>query len=288
MAEYHIRWDPTNKKWEVSVDAGAFVDLVENPTIEVITANGITAPAGVASKGLLYYDSTLNRFRFRENAGAADAWCRENSYPAGGLDIAGLTELTNTPDQDADFFIIHGGSGGVRNKMLPRYLSGNQPKVFVFSSGQFFGTTDTNLTSFDHTFNAGDLEVGDTIQIVAQAFLGGTTAGTKSLTLALGAGAARTIFSSTGIINNTSYHIRLECIVRSLTTVAIVGFTVIAISGSGFTETYTVAQGWTVSNLGTNSALLRWVGKHTGSAAECRLTDVVIRVFRAGGNAVVV
>lgn len=36
MAEYHIRWDPTAKKWEVSVDGGAFADLVENPTVETI------------------------------------------------------------------------------------------------------------------------------------------------------------------------------------------------------------------------------------------------------------
>lgn len=36
MAEYHIRWDPTNKKWESSVDGAAFSDLVENPKVEKI------------------------------------------------------------------------------------------------------------------------------------------------------------------------------------------------------------------------------------------------------------
>lgn len=115
MAEYHIRWDPTNKKWEVSVDAGAFADLVEKPTLELATFNGVSAPSGIAGKGLLYYDSSLNRFRFRENNGAADAWCRENSYPAAGLDINGLTEDT-APDPTADFLITHDTTAGARKK----------------------------------------------------------------------------------------------------------------------------------------------------------------------------
>ena len=29
MAKYWMRWDPTNKKWEVSVDGGAFSNVVE-------------------------------------------------------------------------------------------------------------------------------------------------------------------------------------------------------------------------------------------------------------------
>ena len=41
---FMVRWDETNKLWEVSEDAGAYYNLVDNPTVEKITMNAIADP----------------------------------------------------------------------------------------------------------------------------------------------------------------------------------------------------------------------------------------------------
>ncbi len=52
---YLITWDPTNKKWTASEDAGAPYDLVERPTVEKITFNAIADPG---ENHVIFRDST--------------------------------------------------------------------------------------------------------------------------------------------------------------------------------------------------------------------------------------
>jgi hypothetical protein len=52
VAEYWVRWDPTNKKWEVSVDGGSFTDLVERPTVESLKFKQGSDPGGSSSARL--------------------------------------------------------------------------------------------------------------------------------------------------------------------------------------------------------------------------------------------
>jgi len=162
-----------------------------------------------------------------------------------------------------------------------------QPYSWRFSSGQLFLTTDTNLTSYDYTFAADGLKVGDTLSLFTSVTWQ-TTAGTKTLTLTVGTGAAKTMFSSTGVAANTLAHTRLDLFVRSTTALAIEGFTLISIDGAAFTETYFINTGVTVSDISANAQLFRWIGKNTGSATEAKMVDVYIRHFPANGNTAVV
>jgi len=162
-----------------------------------------------------------------------------------------------------------------------------QPYSFRFSSGQLFGTGDTNLTSYDYTFGVDDLKVGDTLSLFSSVSWQ-TTAGTKTLTLTVGTGAARTMFSSAGVVANTLAHTRVDLFVRNTTTLAIEGFTLISTAGSTFTETYFINAGITVSDISANAQLFRWIGKNTGSATEAKMTDIYIRHFPANGNSAVV
>ena len=78
---YWAKWDSVNKKWLYSTDGGgSFADVVENITTEQIIANPVAAPAGIVSKGILYYDSTANKFYVKENNGAAVAIANIAAY----------------------------------------------------------------------------------------------------------------------------------------------------------------------------------------------------------------
>jgi hypothetical protein len=190
-------------------------------------------------------------------------------------------EISNTPAGYVAATTVQGAINELDSE------KGSQPYCWRFSSGQLFGTGDTNLTSYDYTFAANSLKVGDTLQLGCSVAWS-TTAGTKSLTLAIGTGTARTIFSSTGVVANTIAHVRVEVVMRSTTTLAIEGTTVIGVNGGAIAETYFVNTGQTVSDISANSQLFRWVGKNTGSATEAKMTDMFIRHFPANGNSAVV
>ena len=72
MAEYWVRWDPTDKKWEFSIDNGAnFDDLVENPTFEHATFNEEGEPALSGSgQSRFYMDDTLHVMMLSQDGGA--------------------------------------------------------------------------------------------------------------------------------------------------------------------------------------------------------------------------
>ena len=92
---YWTRWDPTNKKWEVSIDqGGTWADLIERPTIETLIANEIAAPAvSGAGKGKIYFDSTAKRFEFSENGTAYTPYTKLSGDTMSGL----LTWGTSNP-----------------------------------------------------------------------------------------------------------------------------------------------------------------------------------------------
>jgi len=56
MSEYHIRWDPTNKKREVSIDGGAFVDLIEKSR-SVRVYNSADISVNDATQTLITFDT---------------------------------------------------------------------------------------------------------------------------------------------------------------------------------------------------------------------------------------
>lgn len=161
-------------------------------------------------------------------------------------------------------------------------LTGMQPFCIGFSSGQYFTTGGQNLTSYDYTFPAGDLQLGDVIHIWAGSALQGTTAGTKSLTVAFGTGTPITVFSVTLTTNNTIFTTHIWAVVRSTTSIAVNTTTNYGVSATAPTW-YWVNAGQTVSNITTASQLVRWVGTHTGANNEMRMTDYHIRVYRSGG-----
>lgn len=164
----------------------------------------------------------------------------------------------------------------------------DQPYSWRYSSGQLFGTGDTNLTSYDHTFLADGINVGDTLHIFGT-FLGGTAAGTKSLTLAIGTGTPVAVCSSTYAASGSArYHFNLQFTVRSATSISCGGSTIIGPSNALAAETYLVNVSWAVADIAANTQLFRWVGKNTGSSTESKMTDMFIRRFRANGRSALV
>ncbi len=193
-----------------------------------------------------------------------------------------LTELAQEPDQDVDFLFIYDDSAAANKKILPKYISGNQPWCVGFSSGQLFTTGGANLTSFDYTFLADELQVGDTIHIFGTA--GGTlTAGIKSLTIAIGTGTPTTIFSMP-VTGSNIFEFMLELLVRTTTSVALKGLSWWGAAGSPMVNNRIVSDAQTVANISSNSQLVRLVGTHTGSSTELTMQDYIMRVYRAGGN----
>lgn len=81
---YQVRWDPTNKLWEVSEDGGAFADLVENATHETTIFNEIAAPAvSDAGTSKIYMDSTGKKLMLSEDNGAYSAILTAAGFAAG-------------------------------------------------------------------------------------------------------------------------------------------------------------------------------------------------------------
>lgn len=232
MAEYWVRWDPTNKKWEVSVDGGGFADLVENPTIEKCTINGGSAPSGVASKGVLFFDSTEKRTKVSED--------NDTVIPVVGV----LKEV-----------------------------------VVLFSSGQGFGTSETELTSYGRTVGANKLRQGDTILLQGQ-MICGTVAGTKTLRLYVGSSSAAKLAETTGTTSNGLMQFWIMCYVRSTSLLAVTGFALYGTSEAVMLGNFYVNKGLTVDF--TASQLFKLTGQHTGSAGDALLTDYSMTVIRGG------
>ncbi len=154
----------------------------------------------------------------------------------------------------------------------------------AFSSGQYFTTGGANLTNYDYTFDSTDINVGDIIEFGGTVALGGTTAGTKSLTLTVGAGAARTIFSSTVATINTVFQFWIRAIARSATNIAGTGWAQWAVAGSPMAGTNFFNYPWAVSDVTANAQLCRLIGTNTGANNECRMTDYFIWHCRAPEN----
>jgi hypothetical protein len=119
---YWVRWDPTNKKWEFSINQGSsWSDLVENPTFEVTKFNEIAAPA-VSDEGnaKLYMDNATHQLMLSENGGAyvpikaafeiytADSM----TVTTGGLG-SGTVTTTHTLDETSVRIDEVGGSPGM-------------------------------------------------------------------------------------------------------------------------------------------------------------------------------
>lgn len=208
--------------------------------------------------------------------------------------VDNLTELASEPDQLSDYFLLFdnsavvAGGTGQNVKIKPKYISGNMPFAALFSNGQVFTTTGANLTSYDYTFPAGDLTAGDVIRIHGRANLTGTTAGTKSLTIALGTGTATTVFTATTTTNPTFFEFECTIYIRSTTSAGLHLRSQWGSAGATPANTFWNGAGWTLSDISANSQLVRLVGTHTGSNTEMKMADYSIRVFRGGGNAVVV
>lgn len=197
-------------------------------------------------------------------------------------------ELTGVVDPANDYLLLtdaNGAEGGLPEnvKVKPERFSGYQPFAVLYSSGQYAGTSETALTSFDYTFRAGDLKQGDVLHLWGRFVLGGTTAGTKAANLYIGNSSVIALLSTTTTTNNTLLTFDVWCFIRNTTNVAVEGFSYWAANTAAPTF-YMVNSGKTINSVETNPTLFRITASHSGASNELRLTDYFIHLFRGGSQ----
>jgi hypothetical protein len=160
-------------------------------------------------------------------------------------------------------------------------IDGVQPWCVGYSSGQFAGTTETEMTSYGYTIPLNTLAAGDTAIVFGEWALGGVTAGTKAATLYIGSSAGVTLFSSASTTLNTLFIFILHFTVRSSTSIAVTGICTEGVK-DGASTIYTVNAAQTVDL--TANQLVKLTGSHSGANNELKMTDFSIKFFRSGGR----
>jgi hypothetical protein len=157
---YQMVWDPTLKKWQYELNGAAAVDLKMGSQRWA----KVSDPGGASSEGLIWYDTTDNKFKINENNGL-DA----HVVPLGTL-IASYIDPNGTASKGSWDGYIRGGMrmpfAGVVTEIYAQMTGGTNAVINVWKTGSVWlrssnlTLTPSSVTSFgalqNTSFNKND------------------------------------------------------------------------------------------------------------------------------------